>query len=91
MVRGWTVRSAAILEKYIDRAGMEALHAQMYVLGTLLKHGAMSRKSTFYPRLRRVSRLQAFGVTEPRAAQIRPELALLPGVRGSLPRFGTKI
>ncbi len=59
--------AAAILEE-IQRAGCNgsACHAQMYVMGTVLRHGSEEQKQRYLPQV--VSgklRLQAFGVTEP--------------------------
>lgn len=59
--------AAAILEE-IHRAGGNgaACHAQMYTMGTLLRHGSAEQKNRFLPSLASGDmRLQAFGVTEP--------------------------
>ncbi len=59
--------AAAILEE-IHRAGgnAAACHAQMYVMGTLLRHGSAAQQAQYLPRIADGSlRLQAFGVTEP--------------------------
>jgi alkylation response protein AidB-like acyl-CoA dehydrogenase len=59
--------AAAILEE-IHRSGCNggAAHAQMYVMGTLLKHGSPAQKAEYLPRIASGElRLQAFGVTEP--------------------------
>ena len=58
---------AAILET-IHRAGCNAAacHAQMYTMGTVLRHGSESQKTRYLPSIADGSlRLQAFGVTEP--------------------------
>ena len=58
---------AAILEE-IHRAGCNAgaCHAQMYTMGTLLRHGSDAQKEMYLPKVADGSlRLQAFGVTEP--------------------------
>lgn len=58
---------AAILEE-IHRAGCNAAacHAQMYTMGTVLRHGSDQQKQTYLPGIADGSlRLQAFGVTEP--------------------------
>jgi alkylation response protein AidB-like acyl-CoA dehydrogenase len=58
---------AAILEE-IQRQGCNggAVHAQMYVMGTLLRHGSDEQKARYLPRIATGElRLQAFGVTEP--------------------------
>jgi acyl-CoA dehydrogenase len=59
--------AAAILEE-IQRAGCNggATHAQMYTMGTLLRHGSEAQKQQWLPRIASGElRLQAFGVTEP--------------------------
>ena len=59
--------AAAILEE-IQLAGCNggACHAQMYTMGTLLRHGSDSQKQKYLPKIANGSlRLQAFGVTEP--------------------------
>ena len=58
---------AAILEE-IHRAGCNAAacHAQMYTMGTVLRHGSEKQKSEYLPKIASGKlRLQAFGVTEP--------------------------
>ena len=58
---------AAILEE-IHRAGGNAgaCHAQMYTMGTILRHGSDAQKKQYLPGIANGSlRLQAFGVTEP--------------------------
>ncbi|MBD3762398.1 acyl-CoA dehydrogenase family protein [Rhizorhabdus sp.] len=59
--------AAAILEE-VQRAGCNgsACHAQMYIMGALLRHGSPAQKQQYLPRIARGElRLQAFGVTEP--------------------------
>lgn len=59
--------AAAILEE-IHRSGGSAgaCHAQMYTMGTLLRHGSEAQKAEHLPRIATGElRLQAFGVTEP--------------------------
>src|SRR6266478_5076515 len=59
--------AAAILEE-IQRAGCNgaACHAQMYIMGTLLRHGSAEQKRKYLPRIASGElRLQAFGVSEP--------------------------
>lgn len=58
---------AAILEE-IHRAGCNAAacHAQMYTMGTMLRHGSQAQKQHYLPEIAAGNlRLQAFGVTEP--------------------------
>ncbi|HKH95100.1 MAG TPA: acyl-CoA dehydrogenase family protein [Beijerinckiaceae bacterium] len=59
--------AAAIMEE-IQRAGCNgaACHAQMYVMGTVLRHGSEDQKRRYLPKVATGElRLQAFGVTEP--------------------------
>lgn len=59
--------AAAVLEE-MQRAGCNggACHAQMYTMGTLLRHGSAEQKQTYLPAIAEGRlRLQAFGVTEP--------------------------
>lgn len=59
--------AAAILEE-VQRTGCNgaACHAQMYIMGALLRHGSDAQKAHYLPRIASGElRLQAFGVTEP--------------------------
>ncbi len=59
--------AAAILEE-IQKSGGNgaACHAQMYTMGTVLRHGSEAQKRTYLPKIAAGElRLQAFGVTEP--------------------------
>lgn len=61
--------AGAILEE-VHRAGgnAAAAHAQMYVMGTLLRHGDEAQRARYLPAIARGElRLQAFGITEPNA------------------------
>ncbi|MDE3101098.1 MAG: acyl-CoA/acyl-ACP dehydrogenase [Chloroflexota bacterium] len=60
---------AAILEEINASGGnAAAAHAQMYTMGTVLRHGSDSQKERYLPRIATGEvRLQAFGVTEPDA------------------------
>ena len=58
---------AAILEE-VQRQGCNggACHAQMYTMGTILRHGSAAQKAEYLPKIAAGQlRLQAFGVTEP--------------------------
>jgi acyl-CoA dehydrogenase len=59
--------ACAILEEIHASGGNgAAAHAQMYVMGTLLRHGSDAQKAQYLPAVARGElRLQAFGVTEP--------------------------
>jgi acyl-CoA dehydrogenase len=61
---------AAIIMEEINRSGCNsaACHAQMYIMGTLLRHGSEEQKQRFLPSIASGElRLQAFAVTEPNA------------------------
>ena len=67
---GLGVAAAATILEEIHAAGGNgaACHAQMYTMGTLLKHGSQEQKSHWLPLIASGAvRLQAFGVTEPTA------------------------
>jgi alkylation response protein AidB-like acyl-CoA dehydrogenase len=59
--------AAAILEEIHKSGGNgAACHAQMYIMGTILRHGSAEQKTRWLPPIARGAlRLQAFGVTEP--------------------------
>jgi alkylation response protein AidB-like acyl-CoA dehydrogenase len=59
--------AAAILETVQHSGGNgAACHAQMYTMGTVLRHGSDAQKATYLPKIASGElRLQAFGVTEP--------------------------
>jgi alkylation response protein AidB-like acyl-CoA dehydrogenase len=59
--------AAAILET-VQSSGCNgaACHAQMYIMGTILRHGTTAQKEAYLPKIATGElRLQAFGVTEP--------------------------
>ena len=61
--------ATAVLEE-VHRSGCNggACHAQMYTMGTILKHGSEAQKQAYLPKIASGElRLQAFGVTEPTA------------------------
>jgi acyl-CoA dehydrogenase len=65
---GLTLSAAAAVLEEIHRAGANgaACHVQMYIMGTLLRHGNAAQKSKYLPPIASGQlRLQAFGVTEP--------------------------
>jgi alkylation response protein AidB-like acyl-CoA dehydrogenase len=65
---GLPLRAAAVILETIHASGCNAgaCHAQMYVMGTLLRHGSKSQKERYLPAIAAGDlRLQAFGVTEP--------------------------
>ena len=65
---GLPLRAAAAILEEIHAAGCNAgaCHAQMYIMGTLLRHGSPEQKERYLPKIASGElRLQAFGVTEP--------------------------
>ncbi len=65
---GLTLTAAAAVLEEIQRAGANgaACHAQMYMMGSLLRHGSDAQKTRYLPQIASGAlRLQAFGVTEP--------------------------
>ena len=67
---GLGITEASIILEEINRSGGNsgACHAQMYTMGTLLRHGSEEQKRRYLPGIARGElRLQAFAVTEPNA------------------------
>jgi alkylation response protein AidB-like acyl-CoA dehydrogenase len=67
---GASLTEASIILEEISASGgnPSACHAQMYVMGTLLRHGSEAQKQQYLPKIAAGElRLQAFGVTEPSA------------------------
>ena len=67
---GATLTEASVILEEISASGgnPSACHAQMYIMGTLLRHGSEEQKRRYLPGIADGSlRLQAFGVTEPGA------------------------
>jgi acyl-CoA dehydrogenase len=65
---GLTMSAAVAIMEEIQASGCNgaACHAQMYTMGTLLRHGSAEQKARYLPDIARGNlRLQAFGVTEP--------------------------
>ncbi|KQU50686.1 acyl-CoA dehydrogenase [Bosea sp. Leaf344] len=65
---GLPLSAAAVIMEEIQRQGCNgaACHAQMYIMGTLLRHGSDAQKQQYLPKIASGElRLQAFGVTEP--------------------------
>ena len=65
---GLPLRAAAVILEEVHAAGCNAgaCHAQMYIMGTLLRHGNAEQKARYLPGIARGElRLQAFAVTEP--------------------------
>src|SRR6266496_4317443 len=67
---GLGIMEAALILEEINRSGGNggACHAQMYIMGTVLRHGTEQQKKMYLPKIATGElRLQAFGVTEPNA------------------------
>jgi acyl-CoA dehydrogenase len=75
---GLGITEAAIVLEEVNHAGGNAAtaHAQMYIMGTLLRHGSDEQKQRYLPRIASGElRLQAFGVTEPDAGSETTKLS----------------
>jgi acyl-CoA dehydrogenase len=76
--------ACAILEE-VNRSGANAgpAHAQMYTMGTLLRHGSEEQKKAYLPKVATGElRLQAFGVTEPEAGTDTTSIRTMATRRG---------
>ncbi len=65
---GYGLTEASIILEEVNRSGGNSgvCHAQMYTMGTLLRHGSEEQKQKYLPQIADGTlRLQAFGVTEP--------------------------
>ncbi|MEH6504000.1 MAG: acyl-CoA dehydrogenase family protein [Cycloclasticus sp.] len=65
---GLPLRAAAVIMETIHASGgsASACHAQMYIMGAVLRHGSDEQKQKYLPKIASGElRLQAFGVTEP--------------------------
>src|SRR5579864_6104309 len=65
---GLGIQEAAVILEEINRSGANsgACHAQMYIMGTLLRHGSNDQKQRYLPKIASgEQRLQSFAVTEP--------------------------
>jgi len=67
---GLSLTAASVILEEINASGCNsgACHAQMYTMGTILRHGSEEQKARYLPKIASGElRLQAFGVTEPTA------------------------
>jgi len=65
---GLGITEASVILEEINKSGANsgACHAQMYIMGTLLRHGTEEQKRKYLPKIARGElRFQAFAVTEP--------------------------
>ena len=83
---GLPLRAACVILEEINAAGCNAgaAHAQMYIMGTLLRHGSPEQKQRYLPGIARGElRLQAFGVTEPTTGSDTTQLKTRAERRGN--------
>ena len=82
---GLGVTEASIILEEVNRSGgnAAACHAQMYTMGTLLRHGSAGQKRAFLPKIATGElRLQAFGVTEPTTGSDTTQLKTIATRKG---------
>jgi acyl-CoA dehydrogenase len=82
---GLDLRAACAVLEEVNRSGgnANAAHAQMYVMGTLLRHGSDAQKRVYLPAIASGElRLQAFGVTEPDAGTDTTQITTFAERRG---------
>ena len=82
---GLGVAEASIILEEINHSGGNAgaCHAQMYTMGTLLRHGSEAQKRAFLPKIASGElRLQAFGVSEPTTGSDTTQLKTLATRKG---------
>jgi acyl-CoA dehydrogenase len=82
---GLGIADGALILETIHAAGgnAAACHAQMYIMGTLLRHGSAEQKRTYLPKIATGElRLQAFGVTEPNSGSDTTQLQTTAVRRG---------
>lgn len=81
--QGITVAANILEEVHAQGCNAAALHAQMYTMGTLLRHGSEAQKTHWLPRIATgETRLQAFGVTEPTAGTDTTSITTFAEKRG---------
>jgi acyl-CoA dehydrogenase len=84
---GLGVLEGGLILEEINRSGgnAAACHAQMYIMGTVLRHGSEAQKVRYLPRIASGElRLQAFGVTEPNAGSDTTKLQTTAERRGDV-------
>ncbi|MDP9437387.1 MAG: acyl-CoA/acyl-ACP dehydrogenase [Actinomycetota bacterium] len=77
---GMDLAQASVILEEINRSGGNAqpAHAQVYTMGTLLRHGSEEQKREYLPKIASGElRLQAFGVTEPEAGTDTTQLTTI--------------
>ena len=84
---GLPLRAAAVVLEEVNASGCTAspAHAQMYIMGTLLRHGSEEQKRRYLPKVASGElRLQAFGVTEPTTGSDTTQLKTRAERRGNV-------
>jgi acyl-CoA dehydrogenase len=84
---GLGITEASIVLEEINASGGNsgACHAQMYIMGVLLRHGSEAQKQQYLPRIATGElRLQAFGVTEPNAGSESTRIQTMAVRRGDV-------
>ena len=82
---GLGILEGGLILEEINRSGgnAAACHAQMYIMGTLLRHGSDEQKGRYLPQIASGAlRLQAFGVTEPNSGSDTTQLQTTAVRRG---------
>jgi acyl-CoA dehydrogenase len=83
---GLGVMEGGLILEEINRSGANGgpTHAQMYTMGTVLRHGSESQKEAYLPEIAKGRlRLQAFGVTEPDAGSDTTSISTRAERKGS--------
>ena len=83
---GLGITEGSIILEEINRSGgnATACHAQMYTMGTLLRHGSEAQKKRYLPKIAAGElRLQAFAVTEPNAGSDTTRIETTATKRGN--------
>ena len=83
---GLPVRGGSVILETINATGCNASpgHAQMYTMGTILRHGSKEQKAHYLPQIAKGElRLQAFGVTEPTTGSDTTQLKTRADKRGN--------
>jgi acyl-CoA dehydrogenase len=92
---GMSLTEASVILEEINHSGGNAgpYHAQMYTMGTVLRHGSEAQKRAYLPAIASGAlRLQAFGVTEPEAGTDTASIATTATREGDVYRItGRKI
>jgi acyl-CoA dehydrogenase len=82
---GLGVTEASVILEEVNRSGANsgACHAQLYIMGTLLRHGSAAQKQEFLPQIASGAlRLQSFAVTEPTTGSDTTKLKTFAEKRG---------